>query len=105
MFPKRFPLTPPTVKLPVVEPILRLYDIERLPVVQAGVSVVRLSKKENEICKILKKMGYQIESSFKIETKICDVYIPKLNLIIEYFGDYWHCNPNKYIPEYLLQSQ
>ncbi len=66
---------------------------------------VNKSKKENEICKILKKMGYEIESSFKIETKICDVYIPKLNLIIEYFGDYWHCNPNKYIPEYFNKKK
>ena len=26
----------------------------------------------------------------------CDIFIPKLNLIIECFGDYWHANSDKY---------
>jgi G:T-mismatch repair DNA endonuclease (very short patch repair protein) len=30
-----------------------------------------------------------------------DIYLPKFNLIIEYNGDYWHCNPNKYNPDYI----
>ena len=67
-------------------------------------SVIK-SKKENDICKLLNNMGYKIISSFKIDTKICDVYIPKLNLIIEYFGDYWHCNPNKYDSEYFNKKK
>jgi len=25
-----------------------------------------------------------------------DIFIPDINLVIEYNGDYWHCNPNKY---------
>jgi len=61
---------------------------------------VKKSKKETEICNNIKKMGYEVESSYKVDTKICDVFIPKLNLIIEYFGDYWHCNPNKYSSDY-----
>lgn len=58
------------------------------------------SKKEQEIIKELSKIGYKSEQSFKVDTKICDVYVPSLNLIIEYFGDYWHCNPKKYKEDY-----
>jgi G:T-mismatch repair DNA endonuclease (very short patch repair protein) len=32
---------------------------------------------------------------------VCDIYIKDLNLIIEYYGDYWHCNPKKYDENYL----
>jgi hypothetical protein len=65
-------------------------------------SVIR-SKKEKEIIKEIKNLGYQVNHSLKIGTKICDVYIPKLNLIIEYNGDYWHCNPKKYKEDYYHQ--
>lgn len=33
----------------------------------------------------------------------CDIYIPELNLIIEFNGDYWHCNPIKYDKDYFHQ--
>lgn len=29
-----------------------------------------------------------------------DGYDPKTNTIYEFFGDYWHCNPNKYKSDY-----
>jgi G:T-mismatch repair DNA endonuclease (very short patch repair protein) len=58
------------------------------------------SKKETELCNILKKMGFKVVSSLRVDTKICDIFVPELNLIIEYFGDYWHCNPIKYNSEY-----
>jgi len=61
---------------------------------------VIVSKKEKEILKEIKKMGFDVIGSYKIDTKICDIYIPSLNLIIEYNGDYWHCNPKKYKSDY-----
>ena len=67
-------------------------------------SVIR-SKKEKEIIIEIKKMGYVVKHSFKVETKICDVFIPSLNLIIEYNGDYWHCNPKKYNHDYFNQKK
>jgi G:T-mismatch repair DNA endonuclease (very short patch repair protein) len=63
------------------------------------------SKKEKEIGQLIKKMGYEIIPSFKVDTKICDIFIPKLNLIIEYFGDYWHCNPIKYSEDYINSNK
>jgi G:T-mismatch repair DNA endonuclease (very short patch repair protein) len=66
---------------------------------------VNVSKREKQILKDLKKMGFKVIGSYRIETKICDIYIPELNLILEYFGDYWHCNPKKYKPEYFNQKK
>lgn len=28
------------------------------------------------------------------------MYPPKFNLILEFYGDYWHCNPEKYNRNY-----
>ena len=67
-------------------------------------SVIR-SKKEKEIIVEIKKMGYVVKHSFRVDTKICDVFIPSLNLIIEYNGDYWHCNPKKYKSDYFNQKK
>jgi G:T-mismatch repair DNA endonuclease (very short patch repair protein) len=64
-----------------------------------------VSKKEKEIVKELRKLGYKIIHSYRVDSKVCDVYIPSLNLIIEYFGDYWHCNPKKYEPNYFNQKK
>lgn len=54
------------------------------------------SKAEYEIKNTIENLGYFVEHSFRVESKICDLYIPELNLVIEYNGDYWHCNPKKY---------
>lgn len=59
-----------------------------------------ISKKEREMVKLLKKMKIDCVPSYRIDSKICDIFIPSMNLIIEYFGDYWHCNPSKYKSDY-----
>jgi hypothetical protein len=58
------------------------------------------SKAEDEILDILKMLNIESIPNFLIEGKIFDIYIPKFNLLIEYNGDYWHCNPNKYDSNY-----
>lgn len=63
------------------------------------------SKKEKEIIKELKNMGYKPIPSYRVDSKICDIYVPSLNLIIEYFGDYWHCNPKKYESNYFNKKK
>jgi hypothetical protein len=63
------------------------------------------SKNEKVIINIIKKLGYNATQSFKVETKICDIFVPELNLIIEYFGDYWHCNPIKYDANYFNKKK
>ena len=59
------------------------------------------SKPEKEIEGILKKLKIDVKRTYKVNEYICDIYIPNLNLIIEYNGDYWHCNPKKFNKDYL----
>jgi len=61
------------------------------------------SKKEKEIFKDIKQKFNQVKHSFVIEHFVCDIFIQELNLIIEYNGDYWHCNPMKYNKDYFHQ--
>lgn len=63
------------------------------------------SKAEDEIISKLTEMGIQCEPSFRLEGKIFDIYIPSMNLLIEYNGDYWHCNPIKYKPTYFNKKK
>lgn len=58
------------------------------------------SKTEIKIYKKIKKKYKNTTHSLVIKPYVCDIFIPELNLIIEYNGDYWHCNPKKYEPKY-----
>lgn len=58
------------------------------------------SKNEIKIYNNIKKKYKNATHSLVITPYICDIFIPELNLIIEYNGDYWHCNPLKYKPKY-----
>ena len=58
------------------------------------------SKNEIIIYNKIKKKFKDAKHSFVVKPYICDIFIPDLNLIIEYNGDYWHCNPNKYDQDY-----
>ena len=59
------------------------------------------SKPEMVIYNILKELNYSVKKSYRIDRYICDIFIEKLNLVIEYNGDYWHCNPKKYNENYI----
>jgi G:T-mismatch repair DNA endonuclease (very short patch repair protein) len=54
------------------------------------------SKPEKKILDILTNLKYDAKKTFRIDKYVCDIFVKKLNLIIEYNGDYWHCNPKKY---------
>lgn len=58
------------------------------------------SKAEDEIILALRNNLVEVIPNYRIETKIFDLYLPKYNLLIEYNGDYWHCNPKKYDADY-----
>jgi hypothetical protein len=58
------------------------------------------SKAEDEIIEFLIKENIEVIPNYIIEGKIFDIFIPKFNLVIEYNGDYWHCNPIKYNFDY-----
>ena len=60
-----------------------------------------VSNKEKKLLTELKKLKQEPKGSFTVGQFICDIYIKKHNLIIEFNGDYWHCNPKKYLPDYI----
>lgn len=59
---------------------------------------IKISKAEKEIEEYLKFLNINYVTQYRLDdiTYIYDFYIEKLNLIIEYNGDYWHANPKKY---------
>lgn len=63
------------------------------------------SKAEFEILELLVNHNIEVIPNFKLESKIFDIYIPKFNLLVEYNGDYWHCNPIKYKIDYLNKKK
>jgi hypothetical protein len=67
---------------------------------EGKIKSVTRSKQEKNIVKEIKKLGLKCNHSFRLESKIYDIFIPKYNLIIEFNGDYWHCNPKKYNEDY-----
>ena len=64
------------------------------------------SKSEKEIGLLLEGMNVLHVKQFSPECKYrYDYYIPAKNLIIEYNGTYWHCDPRKYKKEYHNQKK
>lgn len=45
---------------------------------------------------LLTVLGFNYKTQYKIDKYYADVYIEEYNLVIEWFGDYWHMNPNKF---------
>ena len=64
-----------------------------------------VSKAEHEIYKILVNDGIFIDSQYCISTDIGYVYDMRMgNNLVEYNGDYWHCNPKLYNADFLNKS-
>jgi G:T-mismatch repair DNA endonuclease (very short patch repair protein) len=59
-----------------------------------------ISNAEKEFRKILEDLGYKTEPQFGIGSLKYDIFLTDFNTLIEYNGDYWHCNPNKYKSDY-----
>jgi very-short-patch-repair endonuclease len=51
---------------------------------------------EREFKKLLKELKVPFEVQKVIGNKIFDFYIPKINLLVEVDGDYWHGNKEKF---------
>lgn len=59
-----------------------------------------VSNKEKKLLTEIKKLKHEPIGSYPVDKYICDIFIKKFNLIIEFNGDYWHCNPKKYDENY-----
>lgn len=51
---------------------------------------------EKKVREYLEEINVEFETQKSVYPYWCDFYIPKYNLIIEAYGDYWHANPMKY---------
>jgi hypothetical protein len=57
------------------------------------------SKGQQELEKTLSET-YTIKPEYFLDNRPYDVYIKDINTIIEFYGDYWHCNPLFYEEDY-----
>jgi len=64
-----------------------------------GKRISKFQRKVYEDIK-LKNPSALLEHYLPDADKSVDIYIPDENRIIECFGDYWHCNPNRYKKDY-----
>lgn len=64
-----------------------------------------ISAAEKEIKKTLEDYEYVVESQFRIGSLKYDLFIRDKNILIEYNGDYWHCNPYKYKSDYFNKKK
>ena len=64
-----------------------------------------ISKAETELKKELEDKGLKINQQFSIGTLKYDLLLLDSNILIEYNGDYWHCNPEKYDKDYFNQKK
>jgi len=62
---------------------------------------IRISKVQKKLYEYFKSIynDTELEYNLKDAFTFVDIYIPSKNKIIEVYGDYWHCNPNKYNPD------
>lgn len=61
-----------------------------------------ISKGQRRLFETIKKEHEDAKLEYFLEDvgKSVDIFIPNENKVIEYFGDYWHCNPKKYDKDY-----
>lgn len=64
-----------------------------------------ISKPEKEIKKILEKKGFVVNSQYPIKSLHYDLFVKEKNLLVEYNGDFWHCNPEKYSADFFNKKK
>jgi len=64
-----------------------------------------VSNAEKEIKEILELLNFKVKTQFLIETLKYDFLLIDYNVIIEFNGDYWHCNPEKYDKNFLNKKK
>lgn len=65
---------------------------------------MKLNKIEQTIFDILKKLKLKTVPQVKIDKYMVD-FLVEGKYIIECYGDFWHCNPQKYSPGYFNKGK
>lgn len=64
------------------------------------------SQAEKEISNILEEYNIRYVKQATVADKYsCDLLLPDHNLVIEYYGTYWHCDPRKYEQDYYNEKK
>jgi len=63
-----------------------------------------LNKIEQQVYDILKRLDVKFEAQIEIDKYNVD-FLVNGTYIIECYGDFWHCNPQKYKPSYFNKSK
>lgn len=68
---------------------------------------VGTSMAEKDFKKYLNSIGVAVDEQFQLLYKFYDFIVKDTNIIIEFDGDYWHCNPAVYPngPENKMQKK
>jgi G:T-mismatch repair DNA endonuclease (very short patch repair protein) len=65
---------------------------------------VRVSKSSKIVGEILTHLNIEYETEKNIFGKFVDYYLPDYNMVIEFYGDYWHSNPKIYESDYYVKQ-
>ena len=63
-----------------------------------------LNKIEQKVFDILKRLNVKFEAQIEIDKYNVD-FLVNDKYIVECYGDFWHCNPQKYKPSYLNKGK
>jgi len=72
-----------------VEGPIRYEKCNKLKIWKSG----NISKPEQSILNFLIDKDIEVINTKRLLTYFVDIFIPQYNTVIEFFGDYWHCNP------------
>lgn len=63
---------------------------------------IRISKPQRKLFEEVKRQHDDalLETWLPDVQMSVDIYVPSEKKVIEFYGDYWHCNPKKYSPSY-----
>ncbi len=65
---------------------------------------IRVSESSKIVGKILDYLNIEFEVEKNIFGKFVDYYLSDYNMVIEFYGDYWHCNPKVYESDYYVSQ-
>jgi len=63
-----------------------------------------LNKIESSVCNILTSLQVPFTTQTSVDKYNVDFLVDN-KYIIECYGDFWHCNPNKYAPSYFNRGK
>lgn len=89
----------------VKETCLKKYGVKNIFLYKKA-NGIGVSKPQKKLYEIIKEKYSNTVLEYQIPNLgiSADIFIPEKNLIVEFYGDYWHCNPEKYDNKYFHKA-